>query len=187
MSVATIAPRIAIKNVTPEVSSAMSALHEAALAAAQAADIAPGLLQLIKIRASQINGCSLSLDRHTQDARAMGEGEQRIRELRAWRNSKLFTSRERAALSLTEAITLVFAGQVPNEVYAEAARQFEETQLAALIWAATVINAHNRIAITTRLEGSGAPPEAAARGAASAGSRSMWWTSARVANQDLPA
>ncbi|MFI7128734.1 carboxymuconolactone decarboxylase family protein [Nonomuraea sp. NPDC050153] len=148
---------------TPEVSGAMSALHEAALAAAQAADISPGLLQLIKIRASQINGCSLSLARHTQDARAMGETEQRIREVRAWRNSKFYTPKERAALSLTEAITLVFAGQVPNQVYAEAARQFEETQLAALIWAATVINAHNRIAITTRLEGSGAPPTAAVR------------------------
>ncbi|TMR99920.1 carboxymuconolactone decarboxylase family protein [Nonomuraea basaltis] len=163
MSVATIATRIAIKNVTPDVSSAMSALHEAALAAAEAADIEPELLQLIKIRASQINGCSLSLDQHTQDARAMGESEQRIREVRTWRNCKLFTHRERAALSLTEAITLVFAGQVPNSVYAEAESLFEETQLAALIWAATVINAHNRIAITTRLEGSGAPPKAATR------------------------
>jgi AhpD family alkylhydroperoxidase len=163
MSVATLATRIVINNVTPDVSSAMSALHEAALAAAQAADIEPELLQLIKIRASQINGCSLSLDRHARDARAMGESEQRIREVRTWRRSDLFTRRERAALSLTEAITLVFAGQVPNAVYGEAASLFEETQLAALIWAATVINAHNRIAITTRLEGSGAPPVAAGR------------------------
>ncbi|WP_345571815.1 carboxymuconolactone decarboxylase family protein [Nonomuraea rosea] len=148
---------------TPDVSSAMSALHEAALAAAQAADIEPELLQLIRIRASQINGCSLSLDQHTRGARAMGDSEERIREVRVWRTSKLFSPRERAALSLTEAITLVFAGQVPNAVYTEAASLFAETQLAALIWAATVINAHNRIAVTTRLEGSGAPPTAAAR------------------------
>ncbi|MFC4116671.1 carboxymuconolactone decarboxylase family protein [Nonomuraea zeae] len=165
MSIAPLATRIAIKNVTPDVSSAMSALHRAALAAAKAADIEPELLQLIKIRASQINGCSLSLGRHTRSARAMGDSEERIREVRAWRNSKLFTPRERAALSLTEAITLVFAGQVPNAVYTEAASLFEETQLAALIWAATVINAHNRIAITTRLEGSGAPPAASRPGA----------------------
>ncbi|WP_223166762.1 carboxymuconolactone decarboxylase family protein [Nonomuraea sp. SYSU D8015] len=146
---------------TPAVSTAMSALQEAARAAAEAADIEPGLLQLIKIRASQINGCSLSLDQHTQDARAMGMSEQRIREVRTWRNSKVYTHRERAALALTEAITLVFAGQVPNSVYAEAASLFEETQLAALIWAATVTNAHNRIAITTRLGGSGSPPDLA--------------------------
>ncbi|GAA1640714.1 carboxymuconolactone decarboxylase family protein [Nonomuraea maheshkhaliensis] len=154
--------RIAIKDVTPDVSSAMSALHEAAMAAARAAGIEPELLQLVRIRASQINGCSLSLARHLRDARAMGQSEQRISDVRAWRNSKVLSPRERAALSLTEAITLVFAGQVPNAVYAEAAGLFDETQLAALIWAATVINTHNRIAITTRLEGSGAPPIAAA-------------------------
>ncbi|MCK2219444.1 carboxymuconolactone decarboxylase family protein [Actinomadura sp. ATCC 31491] len=147
---------------TPDVSSAMSALHEAAFTAADAAGVEPELLQLIKIRASQINGCSSSLARHTRAARAAGQSEQRLRDVRAWRNSKVLTRREQAALSLTEAITLVFAGQVPDSVYAEAARVFDETQLAALIWAATVINAHNRIAIATRLEGSGAPPVAAA-------------------------
>ncbi|MEV0384718.1 carboxymuconolactone decarboxylase family protein [Nonomuraea sp. NPDC050643] len=162
MPEATFATRIAINDVTPDVSNAMSALHEAALAAAEAAEIEPELLQLIRIRTSQINGCSLSLVQHTRDARDMGQSEQRIRDVRSWRNSKVLTRRERAALSLTEAITLVFAGQVPNSVYAEAASVFDETQLAALIWAVTVINTHNRIAITTRLEGSGAPPIAAA-------------------------
>ncbi|MEV5557834.1 carboxymuconolactone decarboxylase family protein [Nonomuraea wenchangensis] len=156
------APRIVIGEVTPDVSSAMDALHEAAFAAADGAGVEPELLQLVKIRASQINGCSLSLGRHVRDARATGQSEQRIRDTRAWRNSKVLTRREQAALSLTEAITLVFAGQVPDTVYAEAARVFDETQLAALIWAATVINARNRIAVATRLEGSGAPPAAAA-------------------------
>lgn len=161
MSVATIATRVAIKNVTPDVSNAMGALYEAATTAAEEAQIEPKLLQLIKIRASQINGCAFWLDTHSRDARVMGESEQRIREVKTWRTSTLFTDRERAALALTEAITLVFAGQVPNSVYAEAAGLFDEAQMAALIWAATLINTQNRIAVTTRLEGSGATPRAA--------------------------
>ncbi|SEG88689.1 alkylhydroperoxidase AhpD family core domain-containing protein [Nonomuraea solani] len=162
MPEASIVTRLAIKEVTPDVSTAMIALNDAAQSAAEAADIEPELLQLIRIRTSQINGCSLSLVQHTAAARAMGQSEQRIRDVRAWRNSKVLDRKERAALALTEAITLVFAGQVPNSVYAEAACLFDETQLAALIWIVTVINTHNRIAITTRLEGSGAPPTAAA-------------------------
>ena len=109
------------------------------------------LMDLVVTRASQINGCAFCLDMHTKDARAQGETEQRIYALSAWRETPFFTERERAALALTEAVTLVHDGQVPDDVYAEAAEVFDEQQVAALIWAATVINAYNRIAIATRM------------------------------------
>jgi len=143
--------RVALKKVTPDVSASMGALHGAAVSAAQDAKVEPELLELIRIRASQINGCAFCLDMHTKDARAQEETEQRIYALSAWRETPFFTERERAALALTEAVTLVHDGHVPDEVYAEAAAVFDEAQVAALIWAATVINAYNRIAIATRM------------------------------------
>jgi AhpD family alkylhydroperoxidase len=148
----TISPaRVALKKVTPTVSGAMGALHGAAVAAAQEAKVEPELLELVRIRASQINGCAFCLDMHTKDARAAGETEQRIYALNAWRETPFFSRRERAALALAEAVTLVRDGHVPDDVYAEAAEMFDEPQLAALIWAATVINAYNRIAMATRM------------------------------------
>jgi AhpD family alkylhydroperoxidase len=143
--------RVALKKVTPDVSGAMGALHAAAVEAASDVKLEPELLELIRIRASQLNGCAFCLDMHTKDARAMGETEQRIYALNAWRETPFFTERERAALALTEAITLVHTGQVPDPVYQEAAFVFDEEEVAALIWAATVINAYNRIAIATRM------------------------------------
>ncbi|MFF3379896.1 carboxymuconolactone decarboxylase family protein [Streptomyces sp. NPDC002680] len=143
--------RVALKKITPDVSASMGALHGAAVSAAQDAKVEPELLELIRIRASQINGCAFCLDMHTKDARAQEETEQRIYALSAWRETPFFTERERAALALTEAVTLVHDGHVPDEVYAEAAAVFDEAQVAALIWAATVINAYNRIAIATRM------------------------------------
>jgi AhpD family alkylhydroperoxidase len=129
----------------------MGALHGSAASAAREAKIEPELLELLRIRASQINGCAFCLDMHTKDARAQGETEQRIYALSAWRETPFFTERERAALALTEAVTLVHDGQVPDAVYAEAAEVFDEEQIAAVIWAATVINAYNRIAIAQRM------------------------------------
>lgn len=143
--------RVALKKVTPDVSAAMGSLHGAAVSAAEDAKVEPELLELIRIRASQINGCAFCLDMHTKDARAAGETEQRVYALNAWRETPFFTARERAALALTEAVTLVHDGHVPDGVYAEAAEVFDETQIAALIWAVTVINAYNRIAIATRM------------------------------------
>ncbi|MGN9759389.1 carboxymuconolactone decarboxylase family protein [Streptomyces sp. SD31] len=143
--------RVALKKNTPDVSAAMGSLHAAAVSAAQDAKVEPQILELIRIRASQINGCAFCLDMHTKDARAAGETEQRVYALNAWRESPFYTERERAALALTEAVTLVIDGHVPDEVYAEAAAVFDEAQIAALIWAATVINAYNRIAIATRM------------------------------------
>ncbi|KQW17573.1 carboxymuconolactone decarboxylase family protein [Streptomyces sp. Root369] len=150
--------RVALKKITPDVSAAMGSLHAAAVSAADDAKVEPELLELIRIRASQINGCAFCLDMHTKDARAAGEIEQRIYALNAWRETPFFTGRERAALALTEAVTLVHDGQVPDAVYAEAAEVFDETQIAALIWAATVINAYNRIAIATRMVPGGYQP-----------------------------
>ncbi|MFE7898959.1 carboxymuconolactone decarboxylase family protein [Streptomyces sp. NPDC057424] len=143
--------RVALKEITPDVSTAMGSLHAAAVSAAQDAKLEPELLELVRIRASQINGCAFCLDMHTRDARERGETEQRIHTLNAWRETPFFTGRERAALALTEAVTLVHDGRVPDAVYAEAAEVFDENQIAALIWSATVINAYNRIAIATRM------------------------------------
>lgn len=143
--------RVALKKITPDVSAAMGSLHAAAVSAARDAKVEPEILELIRIRASQINGCAFCLDMHTKDARARGETEQRIYALSAWRETPFFNDRERAALALAEAVTSVNDGHVPDDVYAAAAAVFDEEQLAALIWAATVINAYNRIAIATRM------------------------------------
>jgi AhpD family alkylhydroperoxidase len=143
--------RVALKKLTPEVSDAMRELNAAAGAAAQAAGLEAPLLELVRIRASQINGCAFCLDMHTRDARTGGESEQRIYTLNAWRETPFFSDRERAALALTEAVTLVHDGRVPDGVYREAAAVFSDAEVAALIWAATVINAYNRIAIATRM------------------------------------
>jgi AhpD family alkylhydroperoxidase len=150
--------RVALKQLTPDVSAAMSTLHREAVASARAAGVEPELLELVRIRASQINGCGFCLDMHTKDARAKGETEQRIYALDAWQETPFYTDRERAALALTEAITLVTDGRVPDAVYQEAASVFKEDELAAVIWAAIVINTYNRIAISTRMAVGGYQP-----------------------------
>jgi AhpD family alkylhydroperoxidase len=110
----------------------------------------PSLLELIKMRASQINGCAYCLDMHSKDARAGGESEQRLYALPAWRETPFFTDRERAALSWTEAVTLVTEGHVPDEVYEEAKQQFSEEELVNLTLAVITINSWNRLAIAFR-------------------------------------
>ncbi|CEH28091.1 alkylhydroperoxidase [Aneurinibacillus migulanus] len=108
------------------------------------------LKELIKIRASQINGCAFCIDMHTKDARKIGETEQRIYALNAWRETPFFTPEERAVLALTEAITLVTEGHVPDDVYNDVRRYFDETKTAEIIMAIVTINAWNRIGISTR-------------------------------------
>ena len=108
----------------------------------------PDLLELVKFRASQINGCAYCVDRHAKDARAAGETEQRLYGLSAWRDTSFFTARERAALALTEAITLVAASHVPDAVVEEAASHFEPAELTWLVYTVIEINAWNRLAIT---------------------------------------
>jgi len=110
------------------------------------------LVELVKTRASQLNGCAFCIDMHTKDARAAGETEQRLYALSAWRETPFFTPRERAALSWTEAITNIQQGHAGDEVYEEALQEFGEAQLARLTLAITQINAWNRIAIAFRAE-----------------------------------
>jgi AhpD family alkylhydroperoxidase len=110
------------------------------------------LLHLVKLRASQINGCAYCIDMHWKDARAIGETEQRLYGLDAWRESPYYTDRERAALSWTEAVTRVADTHVPDEVYEEVRPYFTEKELADLTLAVATINAWNRLAIASRTE-----------------------------------
>jgi AhpD family alkylhydroperoxidase len=108
-----------------------------------------GLLELVKIRASQINGCAYCIDMHTKDARAQGETEQRIYALSAWRETPFFTDRERAGLAWAEAVTRIGDG-VPDPFFSEASRHFTEKELVDLTWAVVAINGWNRVAISFR-------------------------------------
>ncbi|MDA5110042.1 carboxymuconolactone decarboxylase family protein [Brevibacillus thermoruber] len=107
------------------------------------------LLELVKIRASQLNGCAFCLDMHTKEARSKGETEQRLYLLNAWRESAVYTDAERAALALTEAVTLIAERGVPDEVYQQARAHFDEAELTALLMAIVTINGWNRLAIAT--------------------------------------
>lgn len=115
------------------------------------------LQELVRLRASQINGCAYCIDMHTKDARHRGETEQRLYALAAWRDAPFFSAAERAALALTEAVTLLPDG-VPDEVVDEAKRHFDEATLAQLVFTIVVINAWNRLAVTARLPVGGYEP-----------------------------
>ena len=108
--------------------------------------------ELIKLRASQINGCAYCIDMHWKDARARGESEQRLYGLMAWRESPYYTERERAALAWTEAVTLIADSHVPDELYEEVRQYFNETELVNLTLALVAINGWNRLAISLRTE-----------------------------------
>jgi AhpD family alkylhydroperoxidase len=110
----------------------------------------PSLLELVKMRASQINGCAFCLDMHSKDARAQGESEQRLYLLNAWRESPFYTDRERAALEWTEAVTFIANDHVPDDVYECVRRQFGEEELVDLTMAVVAINGWNRLAISFR-------------------------------------
>jgi len=108
------------------------------------------LIELVKVRGSQINGCAYCIDMHTKDARAAGETEQRLYALDAWRETPFFSDRERAALEWTESITHLAETHVPDEVYERVKQQFSETDLVSLTLAAVTINAWNRFAVAFR-------------------------------------
>ena len=108
------------------------------------------LLELMKMRASQINGCAYCIDMHSKDARAAGETEQRLYELDAWRETPFYSDRERAALAWTESLTLVSQTHVPDDVFAEVKKHFSEAEIVALTLAVVAINGWNRIAISIR-------------------------------------
>jgi len=125
-----------------------------------ASGLEDSLLQLVKTRASQMNGCAYCIDMHTKDARAGGETEQRLYALSAWREGPFFTPRERAALEWTEALTNIQQGHAPDEVYEAVRKEFDEKELVRLTFAITQINAWNRLAIGFRAEaGTYQPPE----------------------------
>lgn len=144
-------PRLNLPAAAPDAYTAMRELSETVATAASGAGIEPAVLHLVKIRASQLNGCAFCLDMHSREARQDGESEQRLYVLDGWREAPFFTERERAALALTEAVTWLHDGHVPDSTYAAARGVFSEEELAHLVMAATVINAWNRLAISTRL------------------------------------
>ena len=109
------------------------------------------LLHLIKLRASQINGCAYCIDMHWKDLKSIGETDQRLYELNAWEESPFYSDRERAALAWTEAVTRVAESRVPNELYEEVRQHFSEKELADLTLAIAAINAWNRLAISARI------------------------------------
>ncbi|MFC3799069.1 carboxymuconolactone decarboxylase family protein [Cohnella sp. GCM10012308] len=109
----------------------------------------PVLYELIKIRASQINGCAFCLDMHTTDLRKMGESERRINLVAVWHEAPQFTEKERAALALTEAVVRIADAGVPQDIYDEARRHFSESEYIAIVMAVNAISSWNRIAIAT--------------------------------------
>ncbi len=120
------------------------------------------LLELVKMRASQINGCAYCLDMHSKDARAAGETEQRLYLLDAWEETSLYSARERAALEWTEAVTRVADGHVPDEVYRSAREHFNEEELVNLTYALVAINGWNRLCIAFRAQAGTYRPKAKA-------------------------
>jgi AhpD family alkylhydroperoxidase len=138
--------RLDIAKLAPEVYKAMIALDAAARKGLE-----PTLVELVLTRASQLNHCAWCLDMHTRDARKVGVTEQKLYLLNAWEEARgMYSDRERAALALTEAVTVLTDGFVPDEVYSEAAAEFSDEELAQLISVILTINAWNRIAVTTR-------------------------------------
>src|SRR5258708_31478266 len=120
------------RNASPPAAKAIADLH----AVVRNCGLDHSLLELVKLRASQLNGCAHCIDMHTKELRADGESEQRLYPLNAWRESPFYSDRERAALAWTEAVTLVAENHVPDAVYDEARKQFTEEELANLTFAA---------------------------------------------------
>lgn len=139
-------PRMNYAKASPDAFRAMSALE----GFVRQSGIEHSLLHLVKMRASQMNGCAYCIDMHSKDARAAAETEQRLYALDAWREAPFYTPRERAALAWTEALTDVRDGHVPDAVYQEARAEFEENELMNLTTAVVAINGWNRIAIAFR-------------------------------------
>ena len=141
--------RLAFDSFAAGYSRAMGHLDQAATKELDKAEIDPKLRELIRIRASQLNGCAYCIDMHTKDARAIGETEQRIYGLAAWSETPYFTARERAALAFTESVTRLADTHVPDQAYQDVAAEFSATELGALISLIVTINAWNAIGVST--------------------------------------
>ncbi|HEX7362088.1 MAG TPA: carboxymuconolactone decarboxylase family protein [Bryobacteraceae bacterium] len=140
-------PRFDAMKAAPQAYQAMQGLE---MYIRKSSKLEPALLELVRMRASQINGCAYCLDMHSKDARASGETEQRLYALNAWEEAPFYTERERAALAWTEALTLISEGHAPDAVYEEVRKQFSEEELVNLSLAIIAINGWNRIAIGFR-------------------------------------
>jgi AhpD family alkylhydroperoxidase len=150
MSTETITVRLDFDAIVPGFSRAMAALDRAATKELDGVGLDRGLRELVRIRASQLNGCAYCIDMHTKDARAAGETEQRLYALPAWRETPFFTSRERAALAFTESVTLLASTHVPEADYEAVAKEFGPEEIGALVALIVAINAWNRIGVATR-------------------------------------
>ena len=139
-------PRLNPYRADPETMKALATLE----AHIKDSGLEPGLIDLVKTRASQINGCAYCIHMHTRDARIRGESEERLYLLNAWRESPLYSDRERAALAWTEAVTLVSETHVPDDVFEEVRKQFSEEEMVKLTFLVATINTWNRIAISFR-------------------------------------
>jgi AhpD family alkylhydroperoxidase len=153
-------PRMEYWKVAPGAFKAMSSLDTYV----RESGLDKTLVHMVKLRASQINGCAYCIDMHWKDCRAAGESEQRLYGLDAWRESPYYTDRERAALEWTEALTNVTDGHVRDTVYDTVRSHFSEKEVADLTWAVAGINAWNRIAIAFRSEAGKYKPAPAAHG-----------------------
>lgn len=152
------APYVNIYKAFPAGYEAMSQLENAVAGSS----LDPVVFELVKMRASIINGCAYCIDMHHKDARAAGETEERLYMLPAWREATVYTDQERAALAMTDAVTLISQGPVPREVEAEARSLFDEETYAALVFTIATINTWNRLAITSHAEPGRYRPKAAA-------------------------
>ncbi len=139
-------PRMDYQSASPRAVQAMLGLERHL----RGCGLEPGLLDLVKLRVSQMNGCAYCIDMHWKDLRAAGEGEQRLYGLDARREAPYYSARERAALAWAEGLTRVTDGHVPDALFEEARREFKETELADLALAVVTINAWNRLAIAFR-------------------------------------
>ena len=142
------ADRINPYDVAPKAMKAMQGLE----AYIHSCGLEHGLIELVKMRASQINGCAFCLDMHSKDARGAGETEQRLYLLNAWRESTLYTARERAALAWTEELTLIADTHVDDDMFEDVGREFSDAELVNLTTLVGLINAWNRLAISMRYQ-----------------------------------
>ena len=149
--------RVDYRKAAPDAFKAMLALE----AGVHRTGLEPSLIELVKMRVSQINGCAYCLDMHSKDARAAGETEQRLYLLSAWREAPFYTDRERTALSWAEAVTLVATNDLPDALYDEVRTQFDEKGMVELTLAIIAINGWNRLAIGFRAEVGGYVAKAA--------------------------
>jgi AhpD family alkylhydroperoxidase len=142
--------RVNIGKALPELYKVVAGLDKLSTEAAAAAGLAEGFTHLLRLRASQLNQCAFCVRMHTSDALGSGESIDRVSVLPAWRETDYFSDKERASLELMEAVTFISDGQVPDEVYERAVAKLSKEEIAAVEWLSVVINAWNRVAISSR-------------------------------------